>query len=66
MNVIIKEIPLPGSSLLEHGGHMKSMWVECAGYLMRSRDSLLLRIKNSFNASVPECVFRKGPSDLEG
>ena len=39
---------MTGSSLLEHSGHMKSMWVECTGFLMRSSYSLRLRIKNCF------------------
>lgn len=50
LNVIFKDIQT-GSSLLEHGGHIRSMWAECTGFLMRSRDSLLWRIKNCFNTS---------------
>lgn len=48
VNVIFKDTPWAGWSLLEHGGHMKTMWAECTGFLMRSRDGLMWRRKNCF------------------
>lgn len=49
MNVIFKDILQATSSLLEHVRNTKSMWVECTRFFMRSRDSLLRRIKNYLN-----------------
>lgn len=52
--MIFKDILQAGPSLRQHGGHMKSMWVE--------RHSLLWRIKNCFN-TLFQTVFsdRIGP-----
>lgn len=50
---------------LEHGGHMKSLWVERTGLLMRSRDSLQWRIKNRFN-TLFQTLFSEDLTNLQG